>query len=58
MVGWVGYGRTFASLANLPRDRRRWYDARHPELFGDAEPWTDYTNAFIDYRAANKPAPL
>ena len=56
MVGWVGYGRKFASLANLPRDRRQWYDVRHPELFGAAEPWTAYTNAFIGYRAVNKPA--
>mgnify|MGYP006919817892 FL=1 len=56
MMGWSGYGRKFANLDDLPARSRTWYEKYHPELFGAAEPWAAYTNAFYGYMAARKPA--
>ncbi|MCB2106142.1 MAG: DUF1838 family protein [Rhodobacteraceae bacterium] len=55
MVGWTGYGRKLFTLDDLPARSRRWYEERHPELFGDAEPWTEYNNAFHGFMAARTP---
>lgn len=55
-VIWAESGRKLMSLDDAPAEQLAMLRRVHPEWFGRPEPWPEFTNMYMQYKAARKPA--
>lgn len=55
-VIWAESGRKLMSLDDAPAEQLAMLRRVHPEWFGRPEPWPEFTNMYLQYKAARQPA--
>jgi hypothetical protein len=55
-VIWAESGRKLLSLDDAPAEQVAMLRRVHPQWFGRPEPWPEFTNMYMQYKAARKPA--